>query len=711
MSRRSRRTISDDIHCINSPYSSKNVFIWLSILLCFCPIIIANAAINDTNPNLLSILGLPRKNHCALYYNNALFILNGQSIESSLAIKFTNDSFLASSAQFPSIQWIENKNDTNVQQKLLPSASSASICTVTSYGQAILFRPDSLQNNDTIDLNTLKWTSTSTELPPANFTTVAAASMNDDTILVLGENNNTLSTWILDASDDQLQWIWTQLTLSLSSPLFDSTLISTSMTTTTSYILYFGVNQPSSTNMYNVSVYCFDISSLTWMGSLLNFTSTTNHIQSVMINNNNINNAASSSSISSSKSSSKNKNDTLLIVPDWIDTTMIHATSFDINVTNADAEKNQQTQQRWRWQYQQQKQKQLPDNDDGFWLLNIDASSSSSASLPSVDLIWQPTSNGFDSMSGGSTTLVGDTVVFYGGEVVTRGTPSLGSSSSSRSISISRSISTGTDSNSNLSQLRFWNVSNRSFLATPAWLAPFIPSSSAPPTLSNSPNDAGDGGNNDNGDNKVIIILATLLGVFGCAFLWILGLYLWRRKKQQRQQGDRQLERGTTAMGSASESTATAHRHNTPRIDQNDNAATWAEQLHRSFSTMLQRLRPSTSSSSRRKSAAAAAATSASAVTTTAGLAISAPLVSSEYTTDQHQQQHEDKGIQQQQQLQQQHQNHSHHTLPTPISPSTPSPSPLPPMSSSNLSNSAPQSTRNSWREGSLKASRFVEHF
>ncbi|CAO3591584.1 unnamed protein product [Absidia cylindrospora] len=676
MSRRSRRTISDDIHCINSPYST-------------------NAAINDTNPNLLSILGLPRKNHCALYYNNALFILKGQSIEPSLAIKFTNDSFLAASTQFPSIQWIQNKNDSNVQQELLPpSTSSASICTVTSYGHAILFHPTSLQNNDTIDLNTSNWTLTSTTLPPANFTTVAAANMNDDTILVLGENNNTLSTWILDASDDQLEWIWTQLTLSLSSPSFDNTLISASMTTTTSYILYFGVNQPLSTNMYNVSVYCFDISALTWMGSLLNFTSTTNHIQSVMINNNNINNAASSSS--SSSSSSNNKNDTLLIVPDWIDTTMIHATSSEINVTNADAEKNQQTQQRWRWQYQQQKQQQLPDNDDGFWLLNIDASSSSSSSsLPSVDLIWQPSSTSFDSMNGGSITLVGDTVVFYGGEGVTRGTPSLGSSS------ISRSISTGTDSNTNLSQLRFWSVSNHSFLATPAWLTPFFPSSSAPPTFSNSPNDVGDGGNNGSGDNKVIIILATLLGIFGCAFLWILGLFLWRRKKQQQRETPTHLERGASTASAF----ATAHQHNTPRINQNDNAATWAEQLHRSFSTMLQRLRPSASSPSRRKSATAAAA--ATTTTTTAGLAISAPLISADDTTDQHQPQQEDKVIQQQQQ----HQNHSHHTLPTPTSPSTPSPSPLPPMSSSNLSNSAPQSTRNSWREGSLKASRFVEHF
>ncbi|KAI8099384.1 uncharacterized protein BX664DRAFT_354808 [Halteromyces radiatus] len=697
----SRRTISDDIDCIALlnrvvDVSRKNVFVWLSIFCCW-PMMLANAV--DINQNLLTVLGLPRKNHCALSYNNTLFILQGQDTNStSLSLRFSNDTLTPNSTQTPSIQWIPNPSSSS-------SSIAASICTVTSYGQAILFY-SSLLHNATIDLNSLTWTITSSvdysgnqQTSPPDLDTVAATIMNDDTVLVLAKNNTSLSTWLLDASNDQLQWTWSILSSSI--PLnIDIHLNSATLVTTSSWILFFNVEQSSSSSsLYNVSIYCFDISSMAWIGHLLNFTSITNHVQAVMINNNNTNDI--------------NKNDTLLIVPAWIDT-VINAT-LDENVTHFDAEQQQQIHQDIPGYRREQRQQKIDTNNnathlDGYWILDIGTESSSSSSLPFVHLAWQPTdtssTSSFNSINGGSATRVENTIIFYGGNSVNdRDMPSsssLSSSSLSLSSLSSSSLSSSTISSSNQFSLRFWNITDRTFLTTPAWLSTLLSSSS--PSPSPFPTD---GQQNDNDDNHtLVIVLSTLLGVIGAAFLLVLVLLWWRHKKKQSthpmttQQRSRNEERN---IGSTSRQQG-EHRHNVYTND-GDNATTWANQLQRSLSLILRRLRPQQQELQQRKvSNPLTAEDTSSALIRSEGPAPGpAPqevemhqpaeesMIKINDDYNMHDRLHDSSLTTHSQQQESLVTNH--------------------PPASSNVTGSASQSARNSWREGSLKTSRFVEHF
>ncbi|KAI8328451.1 hypothetical protein BC941DRAFT_476961 [Chlamydoabsidia padenii] len=605
-------TISDDTYCINSRKIA--FFIWLSIISIYW--------VDATEPNnILAFLGLPRKNHCAINYDNALFILHGTE-PSSLSITFSINSFDSSSNQTPSVQWIQDKANQ--------TSSSSSICSVTSYGQAILFHP-TLQHNDTIDLNSLNWTLASrrkhSSPPPLDVATVAATIMNDDKILVLGKNNTSLSTWLLDASDDQLEWSWSLLSMRRmhEQPRLDD-LVSASMVTTTSYILYFGVKQQQSKMYYNVSVYCFDISSLTWAGSLLNFTSPTNHIQPVMIN--------------KKQRTNSDTNDTLLIVPDWIDTAINATTTFDRNVTNSDAAHQQQIQQ-----YPRQ---------DGYWILTIDHTRASF--LPSTHLAWH-TSNTFTSVSGSSATLIDDTVVFYGGDGDNRGMESTTNTHSAIDYA----------DNSKPDAIRFWNIENQTFSPTPAWLAPYLTSLSSPSATPSTQI------NNENGYHTVIIILASFLALFGIGFIILFVILLWKKKNKRQE---------TTSDNDTADEQSSPHI--LPAEHQPESATTWAEQLQRSFSIILGRLLliPQRNPAS-------------------TDLNISAPLEASggEMIDDGNERdiigKEEEEG----------NQNNDRHPPRATLFPTSSSPSIV------SYNNGHP-SARNSWKEeGSVKASRFVEHF
>lgn len=687
----SRRTISDDTRCINILHGIVDV-IWLSIILLHWPVITTDAA-DTSSTNHLTFLGLPRKNHCAINYNNMLFILLGESIgissPMSLSITFANNITNVSSTQMPSIQWIPKGDENNTHQSQTPS--SASICAVTSYGQAIIFHP-SLQINDTIDLNSLNWTLTtssrqttqsrSSSTLPSDLITVAATMMNDDRLLILGRNSTALSTWILDASDGQLEWDWAQLSAASTTNnamheprlmmMLDGVtdgFVSASLTTTSSYALYFGVYQQSPTEMfYSVSVHCFDTSSLSWIGSLLNFTSPTNHIQPVMISKQNTN--------------SSNTNDTLLIVPDWIDAAIITTPTSDRNVTNVVAAHKQQTERQYRYSKRQQQQ----EVNNGYWILTLETPTDSSA-LPSAHLLWHALnspSDGFISTNGGSATLLDDTVVFYGGERDIRGRESLTSMGR-----IHNSIDhAANDSNSGI---RFWNTNSKTFLPAPAWLTPYLPSPEPTPSSPEPTSSPSSSPHNEFGYRTVIIILASFLGLFGTGFIILVGLLLWRRQKQHTassidiaQDHDQPLE--------ASLPRRSPSLPNTTTTDQNNSAAIWAAHLHRSFSIMLHRLRTSISSTQSQQRAPNA---------TPSGLVISAPLAPSN---------HDGAETEKQQAVIDTNENSSgspHRQQENPIHHPSLLQSP-----SSNGSHIDPSSTRNSWREeGSVKASRFVEHF
>ncbi|KAI9299457.1 hypothetical protein BJ944DRAFT_245219 [Cunninghamella echinulata] len=365
-----------------------------------------SVVINNDNSSSsgLSLLGLPREHHCALNYNNALYILGGQHIiSSSLSIHF-NDIL-----QMPSIQWINNSVSLQQlqQQQVLP------LCTVTSYGQAILFDPTSLQESLLLDLNALQWNNMSSirRLVSTNVSSIFAVTImeNDHILLLSSDDNNTTISWVLNASNDRLRWRLTQLSSQANnnsvaqSPPPPSINSRAHLITASPWVLYFHIDASSSSSseLYTVNVYGFDSSSLAWVGSLFNFTSATNDIQITLIDSNTDNN-------------------TLFIIPTSINTT----NESDINNNN--------------------------DNqvmDSGYWLLTLSTNTTDSQinwhSLPSPSTNNDPISF----LKGGSITKILDTVVFYGG------------------INITDPLAYSPF------MFHFWNISSQTFLPTPSWLA------------------------------------------------------------------------------------------------------------------------------------------------------------------------------------------------------------------------------------------------
>ncbi|CAO3608333.1 unnamed protein product [Cunninghamella echinulata] len=530
---------------------AKIIVIWLSTLFMICE----SVAINNNSSNSgLSLLGLPRGYHCALNYNNALYILGGQHTTApSLSIHF-NDIL-----QMPSIQWINNSLSLQQQQQQQQQQASP-LCTVTSYGEAILFDPTSLQESLLLDLNTFQWNNMSTirRLVSTNVSSIFAVTiMENDHILLLSSdnNNNTTTSWILNASNDRLRWRLSQLSSSINnnnnsfaqspspSPPPPSINGGAHLIAASSWIYYFHIDTSSSSSgLYTVNVYGFDSSSLTWVGNLFNFTSATNDIQITLIDSNTDNN-------------------TLFIIPTSINTT---------NESNNNNNNNNQSM------------------DSGYWLLTVStnttnsqinwhslSSSSSSSSSPSND-------NNPTFLKGGSITKILDTVVFYGG------------------INITDPLAYSP------SMFHFWNISDQTFLPTPSWLATLISSSSTPtPTSSSISNE-----DNDN-NNTLVIILATLLGVFGTAFFVLIGVFLWFKNKKKKtsstiratEESPRQLrlEEGQDLMN-------TRHPHQeeedeehmerekgekiqSPRFSflKKENATIWSNQLQRALSTAFNR--------------------------------------------------------------------------------------------------------------------------
>ncbi|CAO3624783.1 unnamed protein product [Cunninghamella blakesleeana] len=331
---------------------------WLSTLFLVCESVVIN-----NNNDGLSMIGLPRDYHCALNYNNAFFVLGGQNSTNSLSMNFNNTTQTP-----PSIQWINNTLTFQQQQQ----QKTPILCTVTSYGQAIIFNEVSLQQSLLLDLNTFNWNNMSNvrRLSSFNISSIIATTItDDDQVLLLSNNNNTISSWRIDASNERLRWRISQLSSSSSPPPPPSINGGVQLIPTSSYILYFHIDQPSSSSstsnsLYEVNVYGFDSLSMSWIGQLFNFTSATNDIHVSLIH-------------------STNDNDTLLVFPTWIDKNL---PSINNNNNN-----NQLTEH-------------------GYWLLNLSTNTSSS------QINWHPLNDTISILKGGSMTkLTDDIVLFYGG--------------------------------------------------------------------------------------------------------------------------------------------------------------------------------------------------------------------------------------------------------------------------------------------------------
>lgn len=488
--------------------------------------------------NASSLFGLPRFDHCALTFNNTLYIFGGHLNNGTVALQFSS-----SITSQPPIYRPIYADKASLWHDIMDGGG----CAVTSYGQVIMLPPqkpcaildlDTLQPTnltritgsplalDSFGNNSDITNSSYTESPPRPRRQMASAMWKDMLVVfggLVSDNTTTIesttrtttnwtlsqSTFVLDARI-QSQWIWYEVPIVLGNTPPTGT--NAVMVSTQRWILLLSIVPAYSTNQqdtaasspthYNVSVYCFDPYVYMWTGKVVDFISQIDTIKAESM-------------------ATTNNSDSVLVVPAY--STSSNSSSNDVPLSPSRIALLESY---------------------GLWRLEMSTSEATGT------IHWIPPSRlgPFRPMVGGSVTKVSnDLIVLYGG------------------------IPFSHDS------FRFWNSSTLSFLDARWWSEiQWHPNRTTPTTSS---------ANDDQGvsNRKLAIILGTVLG-FVALVMIIFVCYWCCYRRRRREQPDAAHNHAPQSPMVEDHTTQTLNRHLTVTPDQV--ATAWATQLKRALSNV-----------------------------------------------------------------------------------------------------------------------------
>lgn len=497
--------------------------------------------------NASSQFGLPRFDHCALTFNNTLYIFGGRINNDTVALQFSSSSI----ASQPPIYRPIYTDKSWLWHDIMDGGG----CAVTSYGQVIMLPPEkpcAILNLDTLQpvytrisgsplaldsFGTNSDTNSSFIESPSRPRRQIASTMWNDILVVFGglvsdetisstttrtATNWTLSqtTFVLDARI-QSQWFWHEAPMILgNTPPAGTNAV---MVSTQRWILLFSIvpaynstsqQNTSSPTQHNVSVYCFDPYVYMWTGKVVDFISQTDTIKAEFM-------------------ATANNTDSVLVVPAYSssDSSNVPLSPSHIALLQS----------------------------YGLWRLEMSTNEATGT------IHWIPPSRigPFRPLVGGSMTKVShDLIVLYGGMPFSH------------------------------DSFRFWNTSMLSFLDARWWNEiQWHPNQTSPSTSS-----ANDNQNMSN--RKLAIILGTVLGFL--FLVMIIFVYYWccyRRRRHRDQQDAAHNHALRSPMVEDQRSTQLPNRRLTVTPDQV--ATAWATQLKRALSNVG---RPSSFTKSRRQS-------------------------------------------------------------------------------------------------------------
>lgn len=497
--------------------------------------------------NASSLFGLPRFDHCALTFNNTLYIFGGRINNDTVALQFSSSSI----ASQPPIYRPIYTDKSWLWHDIMDGGG----CAVTSYGQVIMLPPEkpcAILNLDTLQpvytrisgsplaldsFGTNNDTNSSFIESPSRPRRQIASTMWNDILVVFGglvsdetisstttrtATNWTLSqtTFVLDARI-QSQWFWHEAPMILgNTPPAGTNAV---MVSTQRWILLFSIvpaynitsqQNTSSATQHNVSVYCFDPYVYMWTGKVVHFISQTDTIKAEFM-------------------ATANNTDSVLVVPAYSssDSSNVPLSPSSIALLQS----------------------------YGLWRLEMSTNEATGT------IHWIPPSRvgPFRPLVGGSMTKVShDLIVLYGGMPFSH------------------------------DSFRFWNTSMLSFLDARWWNEiQWHPNQISPSTSS-----ANDNQNMSN--RKLAIILGTVLGFL--FLVMIIFVYYWccyRRRRHRDQQDAAHNHALRSPMVEDQRSTQLPNRRLTVTPDQV--ATAWATQLKRALSSVG---RPSSFTKSRRQS-------------------------------------------------------------------------------------------------------------
>ncbi|KAI8068023.1 hypothetical protein BC940DRAFT_300144, partial [Gongronella butleri] len=390
------------------------------------PLGIVRAALSnaDATPTP-GALGLPRVNHCAVAFNNTLYILQGidvatgRAANASVSLMFNPNDNLQNA---PAANWIGGAS--NASNAASNAALNAPACLVTSYGVATVFST----TVSTLALVNGTWNALQSPVGSNTTRIVGTAALTSDQFLIVAADTTSgkVSTWLLDASSsDETQWAWTTVSPSKTAVNLnlDAWFVplqpdqgSNALVALSSYTLFFSVD----IQHQKTTIFCFDNSRQRWLGELLNV----NMTSSVAITN----------AVQPQWIQAGADNDTVVVIPSW--TYPAPSSSYFSSSSSF-----------------------------SFYMLNISTQPAKDGNLPTVGL-WTVQQPSFQPVSGGSVTPLYRWLLFYGGAPV-----SASSTHKKRAVPPPSSSSTSTS-------FQFWSIDTQQFLATPSWVT----------TMTNPPN-------------------------------------------------------------------------------------------------------------------------------------------------------------------------------------------------------------------------------
>ncbi|ORX61593.1 hypothetical protein DM01DRAFT_1332193 [Hesseltinella vesiculosa] len=567
--------------------------------------------VHTVEPTSLASLGLPRLNHCALTDNNLLYLLLGQDAS-------TNQPTTASLA----LNFNLNDNlqlapaTTWINNSLILPTSA--VCMTTSAGQALLLQSD--PSLTTLALSSGTWSSMpfdtmqSPPFPSAAASAVrwlAAAPVSQDVFLLMAANTSTGLT---------SSWLLDATPTNASQ--WSWTALTASSHASMSLSSWYSPLLPDQGSTALIALSAFSLFFQLDVQQQLVFVYCFDNARQQWLGSLTNFSTQHTNALQPQWIQSNPTNDTIMIIPSWTSPAPSLVSSSPLF----------------------------------FWWMNISTQHQGSH-MPAFDL-WTADQPSYEPVSGGSVTQIYRWLVFYGGQQAPSATTTAVKKQRKRQASASVDAAT---------TLRFWNMDSEQFLPAPSWLASLLSPSSAATTTPTT-------GASASYSRTVVVILATLLGVFGAAFVCMTLMLIYRhcqKSKRLSQDLHQSLVQDSHRFSDEQrDHTDPAQSIDVP--DHGENASTWSAQLQRAISGVFRR------KSSRRVAKPR--------------WVISAPLEA---------------------------------TPPSPpISPPQMSPSqqnlalsdlekhvPLDPSMPSHTLASSTHSPRNSWYEGSSKASRFVEHF
>ncbi|KAI7879293.1 hypothetical protein K492DRAFT_208349 [Lichtheimia hyalospora FSU 10163] len=477
--------------------------------------------------NASALFGLPRFDHCALTYNNTLYIFGGRINNGTVTLQFSS-----SIASQPPIYRSIYTDNSWLWQDIMDGGG----CAVTSYGQLIMLPP--LKPCTVLDLDTLQPISTRISGSPVALDSFGnnngiinssiiespprprrqmASTMWNDLLVVFGGlvSDNTTTNWTLSQSTFildariQSQWLWYEAPIVLgNTPPAGTNAV---MVSTQRWILLFSIvpaynssqqDISSSSTQYNVSVYCFDPYVYMWTGKVVEFISQTDTIKAESM-------------------ATANNTDSVLVVPGYSSNNN-NASNVPISLSRIALLQSY-----------------------GLWRLEMSVYEAKGT------IHWIPPSRlgPFRPLVGGSVTKVSsDLIVLYGG------------------------VPFSHDS------FRFWNASLLSFLDARWWNEiQWHPNRTTP--SSSSTND-----NQGVSNRKLAIILGTVLGFVALVMIILVCYWCCYRRGRRDQQNAAHNDAPRSPMAEDQNSTQLPNRHLTVTPDQL--ATAWGTQLKRALSNV-----------------------------------------------------------------------------------------------------------------------------